>query len=98
MLYKSMMHRIYTKDAKKIIAPVCKTGELGCVDCKLKLAGTLNGELAPIRDRRADLVSRPDYVWDVLATGAERARARAVKVMDLVNDAMKIDYRKKKKK
>ena len=95
-----LMHRIYTPDAKKIIAPECKTGELGCVDCKMKLAANLNAELAPIRDRRAKLVQRPDYVRDVLNTGAERARHRARNTMEKVCSAMKMDYRgsgKKKK-
>lgn len=93
-----LMHRVYTPDAKNLIAPDCKTGELGCVDCKMRLARNLNVELAPIRDRRAELVNKPDFVWDVLATGRDRARQRAGKVMERVLDAMKLNYRKTKKK
>ena len=93
-----LMHRVYTPEAKKIIAPPCRTGELGCVDCKMKLAKNLNTELAPIRARRAELVEKADYVWDVLATGRERARQRASSVMERVLDAMKLNYRKTKKK
>jgi tryptophanyl-tRNA synthetase len=64
----------------------------------MKLAKNLNTELAPIRARRAELVEKADYVWDVLATGRERARQRASSVMERVLDAMKLNYRKTKKK
>ncbi len=91
------LHRIYTPDVEIEIAPPCRTGELGCVDCKLKLASNMNNSLRPIRDRRVELLKSPDYIWDVLANGAERARARAQNVMEKVRSAMKMDYRKKKK-
>lgn len=91
-----MLHRVYTPDAENVIAPPCRTGELGCVDCKMKLSTNLNEALRPIRERRAELIKHPDDVWDVLAVGAERARDRAQKVMDKVRDRMKINYRKKK--
>jgi len=93
-----LMHKIYTPEAVKEIAPPCRTGELGCVDCKMKLSANLNGKLQPIRDRRVELIKQPDFVWDVLSSGAERARQRAQNVMEKVNSAMKFDYRKKKKK
>jgi hypothetical protein len=41
-------------------------------------------------------VQHPDRVWDVLTTGAERARSRAQNVMEKVRDRMKMNYRKKK--
>lgn len=92
-----LMHRLYTPNAEQEIAPPCKTGELGCVDCKMKLSKNLNEVLAPIREKRTELLATPDYVWDVLNTGAERARSRAQNVMDKVRSAMKTNYRKKKK-
>ena len=91
-----LLHRVYTAEHETEIAPPCRTGELGCVDCKLRLSRNLNEALQPIRDRRAELLKKPDYVWDVLATGAERARERAGAVMERVRAAMKMDYRGKK--
>jgi tryptophanyl-tRNA synthetase len=64
----------------------------------MTLAKNLNAELAPIRARRAELVTKPDFVWDVLATGRDRASQRAASVMEKVMDAMKLNYRKTKKK
>jgi tryptophanyl-tRNA synthetase len=92
-----LLHRIYSENPEEEIAPGCKSGELGCVDCKMKLAGRLNASLAPIRDKRAEIAQKPDYVWDVLATGADRARMRTQNVMEKVRSAMKMVYRKKKK-
>lgn len=92
-----LLHRIYTPGAETEIAPGCRSGALGCVDCKMKLNANLNASLAPIRERRVELVKRPDYVWEVLATGATRARQRAQNVMEKVRSAMKMAYREKKK-
>ena len=92
-----LLHQVYTGKPKDEIAPGCRSGELGCVDCKMKLSANLNANLRPIRDRRAELVKDPDFVWDVLNTGAERARLRAQNVMEKVRSAMKTAYRKKKK-
>lgn len=92
-----LLHRVYSPDPESEIAPVCKSGELGCVDCKKMLSTNLNNALQPIRDRRAELLKHPADVWDVLATGRDRARSRAANVMEKVRAAMKINYRGKKK-
>ncbi|UCD94318.1 MAG: tryptophan--tRNA ligase, partial [Candidatus Zixiibacteriota bacterium] len=86
------LHQIYTPDAEKEIAPPCKTGELGCVECKKKLAKNLNESLARIREKRVVISHNKDYVWDVLRNGAVRARERASAVMENVRSAMKMDY------
>lgn len=92
-----LLHRIYTPAHETEIAPPCRTGELGCVECKGKIAENLNEALAPIRKKRGELLNEPDYIWDVLEAGAGRARERAQNMMDKVRSAMKTDYRKKKK-
>ncbi|MBU0985046.1 MAG: tryptophan--tRNA ligase [candidate division Zixibacteria bacterium] len=92
-----LLHKVYSDNPEAEVAPDCRSGALGCVDCKLKLSARLNERLRPIRDRRAELVKRPDDVWDILQVGAGRARTRAESVMDKVRSAMKINYRKKKK-
>jgi len=88
------LHQIYTINAEDVIAPPCRTGELGCVDCKKKLAQNLNQSLAPIREKRNKLAENKDFIWDVLKGGAERARERAQAVMENVRSAMKMDYRR----
>ncbi len=89
-----LLHRIYTENAEEEIAPPCRTGELGCVDCKKRLAANMNRALEPIREKRHELLAAPDTVWDVLADGAKRASERAGSVLDKVRSAMKMKYRK----
>lgn len=89
-----LLHKIYTPGAEQDIAPPCKTGELGCVECKKRLTANLNAALAPIRAKRSEFEQRQDHVWDVLADGAKKAHGRASEVMDRVRTAMKMNYRK----
>ena len=88
-----LLHKVYTPNAEAEIVPPCKTGKLGCVDCKMRLSGNLNESLQPLREKRLELVKNPDYVWDVLSIGADRARSRAQSVMEKVRKAMKTNYR-----
>lgn len=87
-----LLHRLYTPTAAQEIAPPCRSGELGCVDCKKKLAVNLNAVLEPIRERRRSLVAQPDTVRDLLRDGTRRAQARASDVIGRVKESMKIDY------
>jgi len=89
------LHKIYTTDAENTIAPPCKTGELGCVDCKGKLAVNMNKSLASIKEKRLALEKNNDYIWDVLKNGGIRAKERASLVLERVRSAMKMDYYKK---
>ena len=47
-------------------------------------------DLAPIRERRAELDRRPQTVDEVLADGNARARAVAEQTMGEVREAMKL--------
>lgn len=91
-----LLHQVYNEDEVPEIAAGCRSGALGCVECKEKLTVRLNDALRPIRAKRAELVKHPDTVWDILATGAGRARQRAENVIDKVRTAMKMNYRKTK--
>jgi tryptophanyl-tRNA synthetase len=56
------------------VAVNCRTAGWGCIDCKKALHGSMEAELAPIRERAAQLGSTGGDVDDVLAAGASRAR------------------------
>ena len=66
----------------------CRAGLRGCGQSKKELAEIINADLAPLRARRADLEANPDYVEQVLQSGAERARAAAAETMTLVRHAL----------
>jgi tryptophanyl-tRNA synthetase len=83
------LHEIFT--AQEMVQQIdadCRTAGIGCVDCKKILAQNLADHLAPFRERRAQLADDPDYVWDVLHDGAERARAIARQVIAEVKAAV----------
>jgi tryptophanyl-tRNA synthetase len=83
------LHRSFTSEAdRERIAADCRSAKLGCVDDKKCLAANLNTHLAAFRERRAELAKNPDYVWDVLADGAKRARVIADQTMDEVRAAL----------
>ncbi len=65
---------------------------LGDVVVKRELISCLEDFLTPIRERRAELAEQEDYVWDVVAEGTRRGKARAEEVMLRVREAMKLDY------
>ena len=70
-----------------------RAGKVGDVEVKTKLANALNAYLAPIRERRAALLARPDQLKEILFEGSARARVIAGQTMARVRDAMKISYR-----
>ena len=82
------LHKIYTPPHETEIAPPCRSGELGCVDCKMKLADNLNAELRPIREKRAELEKDQATLDKALKVGADKARARASDTMTAVRKAM----------
>jgi tryptophanyl-tRNA synthetase len=82
------LHKIYNPDHETEIAPPCRTGELGCVDCKMNLTDKLNGVLRPIREKRTELEKDTATVDKALKMGADRARARASDTMADVRKAM----------
>ncbi len=70
-----------------------RTGKVGDVEVKTKLANALNAYLDPIRERRAAVLARPDYLKEILFQGSKRARGIAAETIARVRDAMKISYR-----
>jgi tryptophanyl-tRNA synthetase len=84
------MHGVYDKDETEEIARDCRAAELGCVDCKKRLAARMNEALAPIRERRRKLEANPKELDDILAAGAAKARSVAAATMAEVRAAMKL--------
>ncbi len=67
-------------------------GDRGAGALKVMCAEALNEHLRPLRERRAELEKAPDYLFDVLRAGNERARAQAVETLDRVRDYMGMLY------
>src|SRR5512140_2239648 len=60
------MHKIFTsKEDVEMINVECRRAGIGCVDCKKRLAESLNKTLEPFRAKRAEIGQNPNTVWDV---------------------------------
>lgn len=84
-------HEIYT-DPQEVqdIAPKCRRAEIGCVECKKRMASSLKKGLEPIREKRKELEAREDQVREIMAQGNARARAIAQETMREAREAMKL--------
>ena len=80
------------KDALEEMKAHYRRGGLGDVKVKRYLNDILQAELDPIRARRKELEQNPDYIYEVLKKGSEKARAVAAQTLSEVRDAMGIEY------
>lgn len=85
-------HKEFNEEFVPELEPACKKGEIGCVECKKRLAARLNEILDPIREKRAYYDAHPDLVDDILRAGTKRAVAVGAETVAEVRQAMKIDY------
>ena len=69
-----------------------RRGGLGDVVIKKFLNNILQDLLRPIREKREELEHNIEYVYEVLENGTKEARKHAIKTMNRVKKAMKIDY------
>ena len=84
------LHNFFTPARVEEIATECRSARIGCVDCKKILAEGISSNLEPFRERRAALASRPGYVTQVLADGANRAEAIAKETIREVKEKMRL--------
>lgn len=83
------MHKVFSSpDEVAMVDVECRRAGIGCVDCKKLFARNLNAHLAPFRQKRAELGRDPDYVWDVLRAGQQRASAIARQTIREVKEAI----------
>jgi tryptophanyl-tRNA synthetase len=69
-----------------------RAGRVGDVEVKKKLARALNAFLDPIRERRAELETRPGLVDEILSAGNSRMRSIARETLVHVRAAMGLTY------
>jgi tryptophanyl-tRNA synthetase len=68
----------------------CKSGTLGCFDCKMNIANKINEFFAPVHNKRSELEKNLDYIKDVLKEGEKKAAEVAENTMQEVREAMKL--------
>ena len=83
------LHRAFSSDEDIAWADEgCRTAGIGCIECKRRLSENVVAALRPIRERAEDLMARPEYVVEVLRSGAEHAQSIAADTMDEVRRRM----------
>ncbi len=86
------LHKVFNKEETDEIYKACTTAQIGCVQCKRRLAEKLNETLKPIREKRKELESQNIDVFEVLKEGSRKAQEFASGTMDEVRKAMGMDY------
>jgi tryptophanyl-tRNA synthetase len=84
------LRRVYDPENYLVQWDECRSGARGCGQSKKEVAEIINANLAPIRERRAQLEADRGYVDRILKEGADRARATASETMSVVRKALKL--------
>ena len=89
-----MYHDIFNPDTAEVddLKARYRAGKVGDVEVKTKLARAMNTALAPMRERRLEVMARPDRIREILVEGSRKARGIAQQTMERVRDAVKLRY------
>jgi tryptophanyl-tRNA synthetase len=89
-----MYHDAFNRDTAEVddLKARYRAGKVGDVEVKTKLAKALNAHLQPIRARRAEVLSRPSSLREILYEGSRKARAVAAGTMERVRAAVRVKY------
>ncbi|WNC15793.1 tryptophan--tRNA ligase [Brevibacillus brevis] len=85
-------HQAFRKEGSAEIQESCRKGQIGCRECKGKIAQSINDLLEPMRDRRSKYQHDRKKIDEILMAGTEKVRQVAKETMQEVRDAMSMDY------
>lgn len=87
-------HDLFNPDTAEVddLKDRYRTGKVGDVEVKRKLATAINNFLDPIRERRAQFEAQPGIVEEVLHAGNARTREVAAETIQMVEEAMGLTY------
>ena len=83
-------HKKFTPNEISEIEAGCRSGALGCVDCKMKCSANISNFIAPILEKRKYYEVHLDEVKSILADGEARAKKVAQATMQEVREKMKL--------
>ncbi|MFA7360906.1 MAG: tryptophan--tRNA ligase [Candidatus Kapaibacterium sp.] len=83
-------HRKFNPSEISEIRAGCKSGTLGCFDCKMKVSKAISDYFLPLREKRAVLEQNKNSVLEVLTEGESKARLIAENTMQEVRSSMKL--------
>ncbi|MBI5576496.1 MAG: tryptophan--tRNA ligase [Deltaproteobacteria bacterium] len=84
-------HKIFSdEETIKKVDVGCRTAGIGCIECKKWMYEHMEKVLAPIRDKRREIVESGVSVREILAEGTRKACENAARKMKEVRDAVGI--------
>lgn len=86
------MHKIFNEGEVSEIEQQCKGGCIGCVACKRNLAAKMQEALAPIYERKMQIIQKPEVIREIIEEGNKKCAVKAEETMQQVRQAMKIDF------
>ncbi len=88
------LHKIYSsEETREWVQTGCRTAGIGCLECKTPLIEKIVAEVTAIAKRAQEFEENPELVRGIIAQGGERAREVARETMDVVRQAMQMNYR-----
>ena len=88
------LHQVYTDDeVHKWVEQGCRSGTIGCLECKQPVIDQVLREQAPIRERAIEFSENPKLVRNIVSEGSEAARDEARKTLEEVRQCMGLAYR-----
>jgi len=88
------LHKIYSDaDTQAWVQHGCRSAGIGCLECKARLTDKIVEETSGMARRAVEFEENPELVRGIIAQGCERAREVARDTMDVVRQAMSINYR-----
>ena len=82
-------HQKFNQEETPVIDQDCRSGKLGCVDCKMNVTKKVCDYLSPFRDKRKYFEAHQSEVIDILHDGESQARIFAKNTMAEVHEVMK---------
>jgi tryptophanyl-tRNA synthetase len=83
-------HKKFNPGEVQDIDKGCRSGALGCFDCKMNCSEKISTFLGPIREKRNYYEKNINEVKDILADGEKRGREAASRTMNEVHERMGI--------
>ncbi len=83
-------HKKFNPGEIEEIEAGCKSGALGCFDCKMNCVSKISTFFEPFREKRNYYVNRIDEVKEILADGERRGKEVAMATMNEVHEKMKL--------
>jgi len=86
-------HQLYSaSDAVAELESACRSANIGCTECKQRLAAAVAEGMRPIHERRDHYLSHPEEVRAIIADGNRRAAGIARATLAEVREALKISH------